>query len=167
VRLVVGVALTLAVVGAAMPLVEDAAATRAATAGQREADAVRAATLALAESDATTGPGARRVLEVRLPDGPVTGTVTLAVGGVPNRSVPGDGDRSDVVAYRVAGRPWRVAAHLPLDLRTGPDADDADPLLVRDDRRLVLSLRRRGGDPVVRATTRVFKRGNGTSRRHA
>lgn len=139
VRAVVAVALALGVCGVALPLIEDATATRADAAGERAADAIADAAANLAESDATAGPGARQVVAVSLPEGPGSGVRAIAVGGI-----PGTAGRS-VVAYRLDGGDWRVAARLPVRV-------DGDPLVVRGDARLTLRLHTADRGRVLRAS---------------
>lgn len=144
VRVVVAAVLALSICGVALPLVEDATATRADAAGAREAAEVADAVATLAESDAAVGPGARETVEVSLPDGPGRGVAAVAVGGVPGT------DRRGVVAYRVEGGDWRVGAHLPIGVRTA----EGGPLIVRDGAHITLRLDRQDGTRIARASAR-------------
>ncbi|WP_267642527.1 DUF7311 family protein [Haloarchaeobius amylolyticus] len=104
VRTVVAVVLALALLAATLPALDAARETRSDQ--QVAADLHRlevAGEGLLATEDATPGPGARRVVTVRLPaDGWTTREVAwVSVGGV-----PGEPD-AQVLAYRLAGGPVR------------------------------------------------------------
>jgi hypothetical protein len=147
-RVVLAVLLAVALVGVAVPAVERARAERAAdlAEGSLARVAERATGLAAAE-EATGGGAARRTLSVSVPSGGLaTGAVDyLAVGGAPNCMTPEDTASGDVVVYRLAGGAVRVR-YLPVDLRVVGDGQtgDDDPLVLREDAVVTLSLVRDG-----------------------
>lgn len=138
IRLVVGVALALALVGASLPPLAEARVDRSATLLEAELDRLaRTAAVLVAESDpVAAGPGARRIVTLELPGRSLT---SAAVAWVELR-----GDE-DAAVYRLPGRP-PTAVPLGVALRT-PDG----PVRLVDpgDHRVTLSLRRVDGDAVV------------------
>jgi hypothetical protein len=126
-----------ALLGVAVPAVEDGSVERTAIRLDATAERVErtARTLVAAEDPSIPGvSGARRVVEFRLPadgwgDAPVS---FFAVGGRPGG--PGD---ENVVAYRIDGEATRTVRLPGLDVRT-----PAGPVVFRGSgrRRLVLSL---------------------------
>ena len=145
-RVVFAAALTVALVGAVTPVVDDARRTNAATAVQGDLRTVERAALSLLETDEDTpGVGARRSVTVRLPSRSWTGAglAYVSVGGPPDGPAAGPG--RGVVVYRVrGGEPRRATLDVPL---YAPDG----PLVLRDDgdHRLVLGVERVDGRRVV------------------
>ncbi|MFB6122677.1 MAG: hypothetical protein ABEJ78_04400 [Haloferacaceae archaeon] len=146
IRVVFTVALTVALLGAALPAIEAGSVERTAIRLDATAEDIErtARTLVADEDPSSPGTsGARRLVRFRLPaDGWADAPVSyFAVGGHPN----GTGDES-VVAYRIEGRPARTVRLPGLDLRT-PDG----PVVFRGAgrHRLVLSLVRDRGVAVV------------------
>ncbi|MFB6105491.1 MAG: hypothetical protein ABEJ70_00820 [Halobacteriaceae archaeon] len=161
VRVVLTVVFALALVGAALPAVQDARHDAAARAGDRQVDALEDAVGGLVRSSDAVGPGlpaATRRVRLRVParDAGSVGVAAVSVGGLPNDTAPGDGPRRDVVAVRVRGRPVRVV-HVDADLRMGDvDAPDARPLVCRADCAVTLRYVRGPDHRVV-----VVERGRG------
>lgn len=152
-RVVLAAALAVALAAAAAPAVEDARARHSASHVEAELGALAGAARDLArEEPAPRGVAARRVLSVSLPGGPAAAPVEyVAVGGVPGCHAPGDTGGGDVLAYRLAGGPTR-ARRLPVEVRAvGPDGvrDDDEPLVLRGDARVTLTLVDRDGAAVV------------------
>lgn len=153
-RVVLAAAIAVALLGAAMPVIEDARADRS---GQIASSTLtrlseRAAGL-VATEETGPGPPARRVLSIGVPDrGFATAPLDyVAIGGVPDCNTSRDTARGDVVAYRVRGGAPRIG-DVPVDLRVvdgGRVRDDEDPLVLRGDARLALSLVDRDGTPTV------------------
>lgn len=146
IRVVFTVALTVALLGAALPAMEAGSVERTATRLDAAAEDVErtANTLVADEDPSSPGvPGPRRVVAVRLPaDGWADAPVSyFAVGGRPG----GSGDEN-VVAYRVDGHTARTVRLPGLDLHT-PDG----PVVFRGtgSHRLALSLVRDRGVAVV------------------
>lgn len=140
IRAVLSVLVAVALLGASLPAVDDARVGRTET--LVEADlrqlADEAAALA-AESDAVeTGPGARRVVALRVPGRDLTTAgATVELRG-----------KENVAVARIEGRE-RVRITLDVDLRTpGGPVRLAEP----GTHRVVLELRRVDGDPVVVAS---------------
>lgn len=153
-RVVLAVLLAVALLGAAMPVVEDARADRTSTlaAGELSRLAERATGLA-AGGEAGPDAGSRRTVDLSLPDGGFA-TAPLAyaaVGGLPDCDAPGDTGAGDVVAYRLVGGEPRVR-HVPVDVRVveaGQARDDDEPLVLRGDASLTLALVEDEGPPTV------------------
>lgn len=153
-RVVLAVLLAVALLGVAMPVVEDARADRTSTlaAGELSRLAERATGLA---ASGETGPDAasRRTVDLSLPAGGFA-TAPLAyaaVGGLPDCDAPGDTAAGDVVAYRLVGGDTRVR-HVPVDVRVveaGQVRDDDEPLVLRGDASLTLALVETGGTRTV------------------
>jgi hypothetical protein len=149
-RLVLGVALAVALVAAATPALDDARATRTERLTERELDRVAAAATTLASEDA---PGARRTLTVSLPGRSPTAAPldVVAVGGVPeNESAQGrsvrtvDSAERDVLVFQVAGAPRQVR-RVGTDLRVVRDGEtdqsDAAALVLRGGETYAVTLR--------------------------
>jgi hypothetical protein len=153
-RVVLAAVLAVALLAVALPAIERARTQRSADLAEGSLALVAERATGLAAADEPTGGGAaRRVLAVTVPAGGLgTAPVAyLAVGGAPDCATPRDASGGDVVAYRLRGGPTRVR-HLPVDLRVrtgGRLRDDDDPLVLREDARLVLSLVGTGGDSHV------------------
>lgn len=154
-RVVLAVVLSVALLGVAMPVVEDARAERTSHLVEGELSRLADRTVGLAGTE-ETGPGGvpRRVVTLSLPAGGFGAAPIdyVAIGGVPDCGTPRDTDHGDVVAYRLQGGDVRVR-HVPVDLRVvteGRVRDDEDPLLLRGDARVTLSLvDRRSGRTVL------------------
>ncbi|WP_435345410.1 DUF7311 family protein [Haloarchaeobius sp. HRN-SO-5] len=119
IRVLLAVAVTLALVAAATPAIDAARESRSERLVRTDLAAVeRAATGLLASEEPTPGAGARRVVSVRLPDGtPTTSSVDwVAIGGRPGADDPDP----HVLAYAVAGRQPRTVS-LPVPVKTGGD----------------------------------------------
>lgn len=154
-RVVLARLLAVAVVGASVPAVDSARVEATDSRLRGELTSVRAAVAdLLVRDDPTRGPGARRVLTVRLPHRSwgQAGTARVALGG-------------DVLAWR-ARSGSRHTLRLPARLRT---TDEADALVLRRPgrHRLVLALVPDDGEPVVTVRRHTFKSENGTSPSHA
>lgn len=136
-RVVVAVALAVALLGVSQPAIEDARANAAERAVERELVEIERAIADLRMEAAVPygQPGARRVVVLDLPERSFgsAGVAYVAVGGLPN----GDGDGgSNLLAYGVADRPPTVL-RLDADLRVersrgGVEWLDDDPLVLRD-----------------------------------
>lgn len=119
IRVVLVVALSVALLGVALPAIDDARTERTATRLDATAERLDRASTDIADSEDPTEPGAagaRRVVPFRLRERSPSdaGAAYLSIGGTPN----GSGQR-DVVAYRVRGSTARVL-DVGVDLRT-PD----------------------------------------------
>lgn len=162
IRVVLAVLLAAALVGASMTALDHARRSRSATLADGQAGRLADAIGNLHRSETPVGSAddaARRVVDVSVPTGGFT-TAPLsfvAVGGVPGRSLDGDTDDRDAIAYAVAGGPTHVA-WVPVDVRVADSsaagdrvslADDDEPLVLSNPATLVLSLLERGGRPVV------------------
>lgn len=153
-RAVLAVVLSVALLGVATPVVEDARVQRSSHLVEGELSRVAERTIGLAATE-ETGPGAapRRVVALSLPSGEfVTAPIDyVAIGGVPDCRTPRDTERSDVVAYKLRGADAHVRT-VPVDLRVVTDGrvrDDEDPLVLRGDARVALSLADRDAGPTV------------------
>lgn len=159
-RVVLGTLLAVAVVGASVPAVDSARIEATDSRLRGELTSVRAAIAdLLVRDDPTRGPGARRVLTVRLPrrSWGQAGTARVALG------VAGPG--GDVLAWQARGG-GRRTLRLPARLRAPGEADAL--VLRRPGRhRLVLALVPDDGEPVVTVRRHTFKSENGTSPAHA
>lgn len=155
-RAVLAVLLAVALLGVALPVLEDAREERSARLVEAELDAVGAAAVDLddAEEVADREAASRRSLPVTVParglaEAPVD---YVAVGGAPGSNCDLDADGVDVLAYRLAGGDVRFR-YVPVDLRVvGPDGTvepDGTPLVLRGDAHLTLSLVELDGDRVV------------------
>ncbi len=159
VRVALAVLLAAALVGASLPVVEDARVRATDEAARGSAHAVADAARDLArESDPVPGTaGARRTVEISVPRRSLARAdlAYLVVGGRPGDPDPRDTPRSDVVAYRVRGGPERVV-RVPVALRVvrnGTVQPDGTPLVLHGDVRLTLHLTLLDGRPVVLVST--------------
>jgi hypothetical protein len=153
IRVVLAVLLAAALMGASFPAVDSARETAAADAAERNADTLTdAARSIVADSDPSAPgvPGARTTVRVGFPEASFAnaGLDYLAVGGHPNRTLERDTPESDVLVYKVPGRPPRIRP-LPYDVRAGPAANDSTPLLLRGDTELRLGYVRTDAGPAV------------------
>ena len=116
IRVIVAVALAGLLLSAALPGVDRARASRTTALLDAETAAFERAARSLLSDDATVGdvPGARRTVEVRIPDG---GWTAAPVAYVAVRGTDG-GSRRASVAYRLADGPERVHRVAGVDLRT-------------------------------------------------
>lgn len=148
VRLVLAVVVAAALLGAAMPVVEDARHDVAATGADRAAQDVADAVTDLVRSGDPVPrgvPGGRRVVAVAVPE-----RATVVVGSAANGSVR-DGATDDVIAARVppaTERRTRVDADVRV-VRAGVVRQDDEPLVLREDERIVLQYVLVDGDPTV------------------
>lgn len=153
-RVVLAVVLSTALLGISMPVVEDARAER--TSHLVEGELSRLAERAIGlETTEETGPGGapRRVVSLSLPaEGLAAAPIDYAaIGGVPDCRAPRDTGHGDVIAYRLQGGDARVR-HVPVDIRVvteGRVRGDEDPLILRGDARVTLSLVDRRTGPTV------------------
>lgn len=138
IRLAVTVVLAVAVLAAATPAIESGRIARTEAQVNAAVDDVDAAALDLlaAEDPVERGPGARRVVTVRLPSRGVAAAEVEALR-------IGSGGR---YAYRIGGAPERVRYG-----RAPVHTADGEPLVLREDgsHRLVLRLVERNGERVV------------------
>jgi len=133
-RLLLAVALAVALVAAATPAIDRARVSRAELLAERDADRVAAAARTLAAEES---PGARRTVTVSLPPrSPTAAAVVVAIGGVagreegtsnlPERGVSvTDSPTSDVLAVGVAGGRQQVR-RVGTDLRVVRDGEVAE-----------------------------------------
>lgn len=146
VRLVLAAIVAAALLGAAMPAIDDARHDVSATEADRSAQAVADAITELHRSSDPVPrgvPGAKRVVTVEVPDGAtiVIGSGTTESGTVTgqNRTVV-DGPSADVVSYHAEPR-TTGSSTVDMDVRAVTDgavrADD-DGLVVRETGRVVL-----------------------------
>lgn len=161
-RVVVGVAIALALLAASQPALDSARQTRADRAAARELARLQRAidslqTEAAPPQGETREAGARRVVTIDLPTRSVTSARVdyVAIGAVPGESLPeGSGD---VLAYRIGGGPpvvRRIDSDLRVERASGSArwlaADDV-PLVDRGGgrHRIALSLVEEGDHRVV------------------
>lgn len=146
-RIVLAVALALAILGVALPGVEHARERRSARLVRGEAGAALDAGRSLLDRDEVVPAGvrgARRVVTVSIPQAgwDAAGVDYLALGGSPASGDPSTG----LVAYRIDGHPERrLRTTVPVR------ASGTDPVVLRSpgDHRLVLALRPGDGERVV------------------
>lgn len=137
VRLVLAVVVATALLGAAMPVVEDARHDMSATETERAAqDLADAITQVSRSSDPVPRgvPGAKRVVTVDLPQ-----DATVLVGGTVNES-GADGPGSDLVTYDV-GPATSGRERVPVDTRVVVDGvvqPDGEGLVLRGSERVVV-----------------------------
>lgn len=153
IRVVLAAAMAVALVGTALPAVDDARRDRTAARLATTADRLARAASTVATGEDPTGPdlpGARRPVDVRVPARSWTdaGVAWVAVGGTPPDVAGPDGDAA-LVAYRIAE--GRVRRH-PL-----PGVDVVTPagaVVVREAgrHRVRLGLRRTSGGAAVVVT---------------
>jgi hypothetical protein len=145
-RVAFAVALAVALVGAALPVIDDARRTNAAATVQGDLQTVERAAQSLLETDEhTPSAGARRSVTVRLPSRSWTnaGIEYVSIGGPPDG--PSAGPGRGVVFYRVrGGEPRRLTFDVPLYA-------PGTPVVLRGDgeHRLVLGVERVDGQRVV------------------
>lgn len=112
VRYVLAVVLALAIVGTALPLIDDVRRSTARASADQSVERLRGAIRALVErSDPTVAPfAAGRSITITLPDRDVgtVGVDWIAIGGIPDRVGPTEPNGSDVIAYSVAGEVHHV-----------------------------------------------------------
>lgn len=132
IRAVLAVCLAVALLGVALPAVEDASRDHSAAVADAELTRLRATIADLAATDAALpadSAGARRLVTLRLPtpDLAAAPVAYLAVGGVPGTaSDDTSAGGSTRLAYRLqGGQPQTIS--VPVDLRT----PDGDPLVLR------------------------------------
>lgn len=148
-RVVLAVALAVALLAVVTPALEDARGERTRRLTARELDRVASAAQLLAREES---PGARRTLAVSFPgESPTAAPIAfVSLGAVPNSTAcggvtPADTAASDVLAYRIAGGEHRVR-RVGVDLRVvrgGQRVEsDSQTLVLRGDEtyRLVLRL---------------------------
>lgn len=132
IRAVLAVCLAVALLGVAVPAVENASRDHSASVADAELDRLRATLADLAATDDALpahSPGARRLVTLRIPtpDLAAAPLAYLAVGGVPEaasgESTPEAPDR---LAYRLRGGEPRTVS-VPVDLHTPGE----DPLVLR------------------------------------
>ncbi|WP_137283355.1 DUF7311 family protein [Halorussus salinisoli] len=143
-RVVLGVALAVAVVAAATPALEDARTTRTERLTERELGRVETAAATLAREEA---PGARRTLTLSLPDDSPTaaGLAFVALGGLPSgEPTATDTADRDVFAFRVRGgrrHVHRVGTDLRV-IRDGAIAEsDSEASILRGGETYAVTLR--------------------------
>jgi hypothetical protein len=142
IRAILAVCLAVALVGVALPAVEDASRKHSASVADAELTRLRATLADLAATDdalPADSPGARRLVTLRIPTPDLTTAPVayLAVGGVPESdSREATDSTSDRLAYRLAGsQPQTIT--VPVDIRTA----DSEPLVLRSASRHRLSCR--------------------------
>lgn len=165
VRLLLAAVVAAALLGAAMPVVDDARHDHARTDAERAAGSIAEAIADLHRSSDPVPrgvPGAERAVTVDLPEG-----TTVTVGGQTNLS-PSDGrddttepddGASDVVTYRVrGGTTGRTTVDVDVRVVTdGAVGPDEDGLVLRDGERAVLRYELVDGEPTV-TVTRLYNR---------
>lgn len=165
VRLLLAAIVAVALLGAAMPVVEDARHDHARTDADRAAKSIAATITDLHRSSDPVPrgvPGAERVVTVDLPEG-----TTVTIGGRTNHSssdggvdVTGpDGGTSDVVSYRVRGGTTGRTT-VDVDVRVVTDGSvrpDGEGLALRDGERAVLRYELVHDEPTV-TVTRLYNR---------
>lgn len=142
IRAVLAVALAAALVGFALPVVDEARRDRADRLVRSEVATIeRAADSLLAADETTPGAGARRVLSVSLPEASwtVAGVDYLAIHGGPDNPEGGPG-----ISYAVGGRTRRIAVDALLYAPDGPVR-----IAGGGERRVVLELVRIDGRPAI------------------
>ncbi|WP_135851645.1 DUF7311 family protein [Halorussus salinus] len=146
-RLLLAVAVAVALVAAATPAIDRARVSRAELLAERDADRLAAAATALAAEES---PGARRTVTVSLPPrSPTAAAVLLAIGGVASGEKVEDSPERDVLAFSIAGGPRRVR-RVGTDLRVVRDGavaeSDAAALVLRGGETYAVTLRLRRVD---------------------
>jgi hypothetical protein len=141
IRAILAVCLAVALLGVALPAVENASRDHAAGVADAELTRLRATLADLAATDdalPADSPGARRLVTLRLPTPDLTTAPVayLAVGGVPDSDSRAQSDSMpdrpetdstpDRLAYRLDGGQPQIVT-VPVDLLT----PDAEPLVVR------------------------------------
>lgn len=147
-RTVLAVLLAVALLAVAAPGIEQARADRTAALVEGELTRIAERATGLAAEETGGAAPARRTVSLSLPDGVAAAPVAyVAIGGVPGCGAARDTAHGDVVAYRLEGGEPMVR-HLPVDLRVATDRtvdDDDEPLVLRGDARLRLTLDVRDG----------------------
>ncbi|WP_276300570.1 DUF7311 family protein [Halorussus lipolyticus] len=145
IRVVLGVALAVALVAVTTPALEDARESRSELLAERELGRVEAVIEELAREEA---PGARRTLTLSLPgDSPTEASLSfVALGGVPGNSsaTATDTAEGDLLVFRVAGGPRhvrRVAADLRVVSEDARSAVDSRALVLRGGETYEVTLR--------------------------
>lgn len=165
VRLLLAAVVAAALLGAAMPVVDDARHDHARTDADRAATSIAEAITDLHRSSDPVPrgvPGAERVVTVDLSEG-----ASVTVGGEPNLSSSDGGDNAtepddvpgSVVSYRVQGGTTGRTA-VDVDVRAVTDGEggpDHDGLVLRDGERAVLRYELVDGEPTV-TVTRLYNR---------
>lgn len=173
VRVLLAVVLAAALVATAAPAVDTARIARAEHAGDATLDDLAAAVAELQHTEPAPSVdlAARRVVRVRLPPGAAGTEPVLSVGEGFRESIA-DGPRSDVFAYRVAGRTRLRRVHVDVRVRrpsggrsTSRLSSDDQGLRVEDGTTLVLSYVERDGRPTI--LVREFIPEDGTNPGHA
>lgn len=155
IRAVLAVVLSVALVGASLPAIEDVRRERATADVERQVDRLEtAARTLLRTEDATRGPGARRTMTVVLPERTWS---RASISSLHVREL--QRARGLAISWQVAGagNRSRLVAGLPLALASNGSVRLGGP----GRHRTVLALQRRDGRRVV--TIRRFKRGDGTT----
>lgn len=154
VRLLLALALGVALLAIAMPAVEDTRRATAKTAAEREVSRILATIRALTERSDPTRPAWTATRELPLsipgPDYGTSGVEWIAVGGVPGKAGPNEPSGTDVLAYSVEGTVTVI--RLPgVDIRVsgvGPQ-QDSRPLVLRDSTTLEFTYRIGPEGPIV------------------
>lgn len=147
VRYVLAVVLALAIVGTALPLIEDVRRSTARVSADQSVDRLRGVMRELVErSDPTTAPfAASRSLTITLPDRDVgtVGVDWIAIGGIPGREGPTEPNGSDVIAFSVGGEVHHIVlTDIELRVVTGDQRQRDDiPLVIEDTTTLRLTYR--------------------------
>lgn len=137
VRLVLAAVVAAALLGAAIPVIEDARHDVSATEAEQTAQQLAAAITQVSRSSDPVPPGvpgAKRVVTVDLPP-----DATVRVGGAPNESAV-DGPGSDLVRYEV-GPATSGRERVPVDTRVVVDGavqPDSEGLVLRGSERVVV-----------------------------
>lgn len=154
-RVVVAVALGVALLGASMPAVDTARVDHAEARVEAEIDGLAGTAQRLQERNDPSPPGvpgAQRTVTLHLP-GPSWGSASLDYLSIPGPAADGEMSDHNTVTWRVAGG-RRVTRRLPAPI-VGP----GDGLRVEGggSRRVVIELTRHDGKPVVLARRPEFK----------
>jgi len=148
IRVVLAALLTVGLLGASLPALDDARTERTATLLDGELADVADAAVDLASTEEPAGrpaAAARRTVTVDVPTGGLTtAPATVAVGGIPGEPAA---TGADVLAYRVAGSVH--VRDVPVAIRIAGTEDSPDRLTLSGPRRLVLTLLQEDGRPVV------------------
>lgn len=139
IRVVLAVVLALALLATSLPAIESARADRTERILQDDIDGLDDAAMDLRRTDEhVDGPGARRVVEIELPE------QGWGAAGVERVRIPGNGTAP---SYRLAERPERIVGTESKLVRP----EDREPITLRDPgrHRLLLTLGERDGERVV------------------
>lgn len=155
VRYLLAVVLGLAIVAAALPLIEDVRRSNARVSADQSVERIRGAIRTLVErSDPTAAPfPASRSITVTLSDEDV-GTVGIdwiAIGGIPDRGKSLEPNGTDIIAFSVAGEIHRIVlSDIEIRAVTGNHRQmDGTPLVIEDTTTLRLTYRLDGNRSVV------------------